>query len=141
MSRSIFQSFIWRMGFRLGDKQIAHAINWTVNPSDLAREEQSSVWKRLSTDMSFEAGYNAAWSDLGRQDARNGLCRAAKFRSHGYNSGWRGEFSKLAAKGWQNPALNKEAELLEKHYWANLASGASDEYYKVVSQQSTSAST
>lgn len=130
MIHSLFQDFVWRMGYRLARQQVARAMYWGSDPDAFEREESSNFWKRRSVDMSFENGYSAGWAEVGEQDAREGICRAIKFRNHGYNLGWRSQMAELRSKEWRHAALEKEYEIMEKYYWNKIASGKTHEYYE-----------
>lgn len=131
MSRSILQTLVWRMGYRLACKQIQETIFSGVNNAALEHDRNNNFWQRRSVGMSFDNGYHARWAELGRSDVLDGRCRAERFRNHGYNLGWKGEIQRLRSMGWRHAGLEKDAELMEKYYWNNISSGKTDEYYRI----------
>lgn len=132
MSRSALQEICVRMGMRLARRHVAEATSpfgLPPSPAEQRAEVESSFWRRRSVDFSFENGYSAVWSQLGAADVRDGRCKARTYQTHGYNLGWRGEYTRLNAKGWRHSLLQREAETMEVLYWDRIATGDSAAYY------------
>ena len=133
--RSLIQDFLRRVAYREGKAHIYECERWGAESHSLELRPLAALLKPLSSDLNFERGYSAAWSELGEADASEGRCRAARFRQHGYNLGWAGEMQRLYSLGWRHDRLEPEWLLMQQHYFGNIQSGQSEKYYQVCSQQ------